>query len=295
MHPDELNIGAPLVRRLIAGQFPQWIGRPVRRVESAGTVHAIFRIGETLVARLPLTKSHAGAVDREARLVRMLAPDLPLEIPTFVACGSPADGYPFKWAVYRWIRGDVWTSDRIGDLRVAAEDLAAFVKAIQTIDRCGPRAPGWRGRPLGDADLLIRRAIAAAASLVPADRVTAAWEEALNQPGWEKPAVWLHGDLIPTNLLVENGRLRAVIDFGCCGIGDPAVEYSSAWVLFPPKVRRHYRDLISSDDATWARARGYALAGAVQALPYYITSNPSMAAIARMQLQEILSESEDRA
>lgn len=286
MHPDELNIGAPLVRRLIAGQFPQWIGRPVRRVESAGTVHAIFRIGETLVARLPLTKSHAGAVDREARLVRMLAPDLPLEIPTFVACGSPADGYPFKWAVYRWIRGDVWTSDRIGDLRVAAEDLAAFVKAIQTIDRCGPRAPGWRGRPLGDADLLIRRAIAAAASLVPADRVTAAWEEALNQPGWEKPAVWLHGDLIPTNLLVENGRLRAVIDFGCCGIGDPAVEFRVGTVSAkgtPPLprfdlVRRRHVGTSSRIRIGWSRA-GVALLHNVQSIhgghrPHAAAGNP---------------------
>ena len=293
MHHDEVEIDVPLVRRLLADQFPEWADRPVRRIESAGTVNAIFRIGEEMVGRFPLTERFAGGIDTEGDVLAMLAPFLPLEIPKVLAIGSPAHGYPFRWAVHGWIRGDVWTIDRVDDIHTAAEDLATFITAMHAIDRDGPRVGRWRGRPLADSDALVRKAISSTAGIVPIDKVTADWEEAVCAPRWDGPPVWIHSDLFPTNLLLQAGRLHAVIDFGGCGRGDPAVDCSCAWSLFPGEVRLHFRDLLSVDDATWGRARGYALAAAVQALPYYRQSNPTFAEIARMQLEEILRDRED--
>jgi len=297
MHADEIEIDAALVRRLLAAQFPRWADLPIERVHSAGTDHAIYRLGEAMAVRLPRIHWATGQAEKERRWLPVLAPHLPLAIPVPLAMGMPGEGYPWQWSVAPWLEGENATVDRIGDPREAAVDLARFVAALQRIDPTGgpPAGPDnfFRGVPLAERDAGVRAAIAAVESWPDADldteAVTAAWATALRAPAWHGPPVWIHGDLLPGNLLVVGGRLSAVIDFGCLGVGDPAADVSVAWTLFSGESRAAFRAALGVDDATWARGRGWALT-AVGALPYYRDTNPVLVAYARRAIQEVLAD-----
>jgi len=259
MHADEVNTDASLVRRLLATQFPQWAELPIEPVPSSGTVNAIYRLGDDMVVRLPRVHRWAAALEKEYHWLPKLARHLPLRVPEPLAKGSPGEGYPWYWCVYRWLEGETWATDRIGDLREAAADLAQFITALQRIDTTdGPRPrPGGGGAPLAERDPGVRAAIAASRGMIDTDAVTAAWDAALEAPGWYGPPVWVHGDLSrPGNLLVVGGRLSAVIDFGGLSVGDPACELIAAWSLFSGGSRETFRAALPVDYATWARGRG---------------------------------------
>jgi aminoglycoside phosphotransferase (APT) family kinase protein len=295
MHDDEVDVDEPLVRQLVASQFPQWTGLPVRRVLPAGTDNAIFRLGEDVAARLPRRHGTVEPLEKELRWLPRLAPHLPVAVPVPLARGVPGEGYPFPWAVCRWVRGDNATPDRIDDQLQAARELAEFVRALQRIDASdGPR-PGRhnfnRGEPLARRDESTRKAIAALAGELDAETLTAAWDAALRTPAWDGPTVWIHGDLDSRNLLVEGGRLSGVIDFGCLGVGDPACEVMVAWKLLSPDARELFRSVLAVDDATWARSRGWALSQAVGALSYYTEeTNAVLVREARRWLAEVLGD-----
>jgi aminoglycoside phosphotransferase (APT) family kinase protein len=292
MHADELDIDLSLVRRLVAAQLPQWSALPVDPVSSTGTVNAIFRLGDDLTVRLPRVATWAGDLEKELHWLPKLAPHLPLAVPEPVAGGEPGDGYPWRWAVYRWLEGETWAVDRVADLRGAATELARFVTALQQVDATEAlvSGPGGRGRPLAERDAAVRAAIAASHGLVDTDAVTAAWESALEAPVWDGPPVLLHGDLLPGNVLVARGRVSAVIDWGALSVGDPACELMAGWALFAGRSRALFREALSVDDATWARARGWMLSVALIALPYYVDTNPAFAANARHWIGEVLAE-----
>jgi aminoglycoside phosphotransferase (APT) family kinase protein len=292
MHADELDIDVPLVRRLLAAQLPEWAALPVERVSSAGTVNAIFRLGDDMAVRLPRVERWAGGLEKELRWLPELAPQLPLAVPEPLAKGSPGQGYPWPWAVFRWLEGETWSVDRVGDLPAAAAELAQFVSALQRIDIGGRPSGlrGGRGVPLAERDLEMRAAIEASRGLLDTDAVTAAWDAALEVPVWDGPPVWVHGDLLPGNVLVARGRLSAVIDWGSLSVGDPACELMAGWTLFAGESRDVFRAAVSADDATWARARGWALSVAVIALPYYQDTNPVFAANARLWIAEVLAD-----
>jgi aminoglycoside phosphotransferase (APT) family kinase protein len=294
MHADELGIDVALVRRLLAAQFPRWAGLPIAPVWSAGTDNALFRLGEDLVVRLPRIGWAVGQVPKEQLWLPRLAPRLPLAIPVPLAMGGPAEGYPWRWSVYRWLEGEDATVERIADPRQAATELAHFVVAPRLIDPTGGPAPGphnsFRGEPLANRDARTRAAIAALDGQLDTDRVTLAWEAALQAPQCEGPAVWIHGDLSPLNLLVDRGRLCAVVDFGCLGVGDPACDVMIAWDLFSGETRDVLHDALSVDDATWARGRGWALHVGLIALPYYQMTNPELAARARHRIREVVAD-----
>lgn len=296
MHAGEIHTDADLVRRLLAGQFPRWAGLPVERVASPGTDNALYRLGEDLVARLPRIGWAAGQVEKEARWLPVLAPHLPLAVPLPLALGEPAEGYPWRWGVYEWLPGETATLERIADERQAAVDLAEFVTALQRIDAGdGPR-PGQsgsgRGAPLVTRDDETRRCIEElrALQMIDADAAIAVWDVAVNAPVWDRPPVWLHGDLQAGNLLASDGRLSAVIDWGCLGVGDPACDVMTAWLYLTPATRPTFRAALGVDDATWARGRGWALSMAVIALPYYYQTNPGLSAIARYAIGETLAD-----
>jgi aminoglycoside phosphotransferase (APT) family kinase protein len=296
MHADEVETDASLVRRLLAAQFPRWAGLPVEPVPSAGTDNALYRLGADMVVRLPRVAGATGQVEKDRHWLPRLAPRLPLAVPVLLAEGKPAGGYPFPWSVYRWLRGeDATESGRISDLRRAAEDLARFVAALQDIDPTGgpPAAEhGLRGVPLATRDAETRGAISALRGLIDADAATAAWEAALQAPGWGRPPVWFHGDLLPGNLLVQRGRLSAVIDFSGLGVGDPACDLMVAWSLFTGESREAFRAALGVDDATWARGRGHALSWALIFIPYYLETNPVGVAGARRAVEEVLADHE---
>lgn len=304
MHADELDIDVALARRLLAAQFPRWADLPIAPVASAGTDNALFRLGDDMVVRLPRIDWAVGQVEKEQRWLPRLAPHLPLAIPVPLAMGVPAESYPWHWSVYRWLEGENATVEPIADLRQAATDLAQFVTALRRIDTAGGPSPGphnsGRGEPLANRDARTRAAIASLDELLDGGRIdsgridmdaaTEVWEEALQAPAWHGPPVWIHGDLSPLNLLVERGRLAAVVDFGCLGVGDPAGDLIVAWNLLSAETRAVFRAALPVDDATWARGRGWALSVGLIALPYYQITNPVLAATARRMIDEAIAD-----
>jgi aminoglycoside phosphotransferase (APT) family kinase protein len=291
MHVDEIDTDVRLVGRLLAGQFPEWADLPIERVPSAGTDNALYRLGDDKAVRLPRIQSAVKAVAKEHRWLPRLAPLLPVAIPLPLGKGGPAEGYPWHWSVYRWLEGENPAVDCIADPDSLAMELAQFVSALHRIAPAGgPR--GDRGEPLEERDAPTRNAIDAVQEMVDTAGVTAAWDAALRAPSWSRPAVWVHGDLSPGNLLTMDGRLSAVIDFGCVGVGDPACDLIVAWNLLPARARHIFRAALGVDDATWERGRGWALSLALIQLPYYQSTNPSLAANARHVIGEVLAEHE---
>jgi aminoglycoside phosphotransferase (APT) family kinase protein len=286
MHEDELPTDAALVRRLLAAQFPEWAELPVEHVPSSGTVNALYRVGSTMVVRLPRADWGAGGVGKDGEWLPRLAPLLPVPIPVPLARGAPSDEFPWEWGVYPWLEGEHPDGD--GD----AESLAAFVEALHGIDLAGgPLAR--RGRPLAEAqDESAREALLQLEGLIDVAAATAAWDSALEAPSWDGPPVWVHGDLLPANLLVRNGRLSGVIDWGSVGVGDPAVDMVAAWGALDAGGREAFRSRLAVDEATWARGRGWALSIGLIALPYYVETNPVFAETARRLIRDVLTDHE---
>ena len=293
MHPGMHPIDDDLVRRLIAGQFPQWAGLTLRRWPSGGTVNAMYRLGADMVARLPLVEGGAKDVSMEQEWLPRLAPRLPTRIPEVLGAGQPAEGYPWPWSVYRWLAGDHPEEGALSQPVRLAEDLAEFVAAMRSITLPGaPKA--HRGGPVASLDAETQAAIEELRGIpqerVDCDAAAAVWEEALQAPGWDGPPVWLHADLMPGNLLLHGGRLASVIDFGCTGVGDPACDLFPAWNLLPDDAREVFREALAVDDATWIRGRGRTLSQALLALPHYRRTNPAMAHNARHVIRAVLDE-----
>jgi aminoglycoside phosphotransferase (APT) family kinase protein len=261
VHRDRID--AALAARLVAAQFPEWAGLPVVPVEVDGWDNRTFRLGDTMTVRLPSAEGYVRSVEKEQSWLPRLAPHLPLPIPVPLAVGAPTDEYPWPWSIRRWIHGRLATRDRIGDLVAFARDLAGFLVALQRINPIGGPQAGahcfYRGAPLTVYDAETRDAIAALGPRIDAATATDAWEDALASPVTGSP-VWFHGDVASANLLVDgDGRLAAVIDFGTCGVGDPACDLVIAWTLFDADSRRAFRSAMPADDAMWARGRGWAL------------------------------------
>jgi aminoglycoside phosphotransferase (APT) family kinase protein len=285
MHADELQIDDALVRGLLADQFPEWADLPLSRVEPAGTVNAIFRLGDELSLRLARRDGPTQPGGKELEWLPRLAPLLPLEIPLTVAQGRPSDGYPWFWEVQTWVEGDTVPVEEIDPIQ-AARDLAAFIAALQQVDPTD--APRGRGIPLADRDEAVRSWLA---RFDGDSGVADEWERALAAPAWHGAPVWHHGDLDVRNWLVRDGRISGVIDWGSMGVGDPACDVMVAWKLHSSAARDAFRNALPTDDATWERARGWVLSQTVAALAYYTPqSNPSLYREAQAWLELALSE-----
>jgi aminoglycoside phosphotransferase (APT) family kinase protein len=270
LHEGEADIDVGLVERLVRGRHP------VREVRSTGTVNAIFRLGERLYARLPRVSDEDLA--KEWEWLPRLAPRLSLRVPVPIALEEPAFGYPFRWAIYEWIEGAPYDGE---DEAAAAEALAGFVHELRAIPTDG--APRGGRRPLAELDDVTRAVLSGEA--------LAAWERALQAPVWDGEPVWIHTDLLRPNVLAHERRLRAVIDFGGIGIGDPAADVIPAWAVFGPAGRDVFRRALEVDDGTWERARGYALHQAALIIPYYAETNPRFVAHAQRTVAEVLASS----
>jgi aminoglycoside phosphotransferase (APT) family kinase protein len=272
MHEDELEIGEELVRALVADQFSEWVELPLRRIEPSGTVNAIFRLGDELSLRLPRRDGPTEPGSRELDWLPKVAPHVPVEVPLPVAQGRPGRGYPWFWEIHTWVEGETSPVEEIDTIQ-AARDLAKLVRSLQRIDPTGAPPPG-RGVALSQRDSAFRYWL---------DRfegdpgVVSAWERALAAPPWEGPPTWHHGDLDCRNWLVRDGRITGVIDWGSMGVGDPACDVMVAWKLHSHAARDAFREALPTDDATWERARGWAVSQAVAALSYYTPeNNPSL-------------------
>jgi aminoglycoside phosphotransferase (APT) family kinase protein len=291
MHADEVETDLALVRSLLAAQFPEWAEMVITPVASYGTDHDIYRLGDDLAVRLPRIAWAAGQAAKEAEWLPKLAPHLPLAVPVQVARGKPVEEYPFEWSVHEWLPGEN-ANGTIDDLDQAAVDLAAFVRALRQVDArdAPPRRRGARGAPLAELDKAVRRSIDRLDQRFDRRTTLRSWEQSLDAPPWDGEEVWVHGDLLPGNLLVVDGRLSAVIDFGGLNVGDPACDLQAAWNVFAGDSRDLYRAELGVDDASWLRGRGWALCQAVLALPYYWHTNPGMVRQASHALSQILAD-----
>lgn len=284
MHEGEVHVDETIVRRLLAEQFPRWAELSLSLVVPLGTDHTVFRLGDDLSVRLPRRNGSQEPGGKEATWLPKLAPLLPLAIPVPVAQGTPTKDYPWYWEIHTWVPGRTVAVETI-DAAQAARDLAWFVSALQKVDPTN--APEGRGMSLEERDEFIRPRLASFGD--PA--VTAEWERALGAEPWRGKPVWHHGDLDARNWLVENGRISGVIDWGVSGVGDPACDIMVAWKLHSDSARDAFRSAIQVDEATWDRARGWALSQSVAALTYYTPeTNPTLYHEAQCWLALVMSE-----
>lgn len=261
MQRDEIT--ADVAARLVREQFPKWADLAIAPVSLNGWDNTTFRLGDELAVRLPNGDGYAAAVAKEHRWLPVLAPNLPLPIPQPVAMGRPGGGYPWPWSINRWLVGEPASLGEVADLTTLASDLAGFLTALHAIDAVdGPPAgphSAHRGGLLGYFDdEEIPEAIRLVADRVDGDAVSDVWRAALSST-LERSPVWVHGDVVGSNLLVVDGALSAVIDFGCSAVGDPACDLVMAWTFFDRDSSEQFRNRLPLDEPTWARGRGWAL------------------------------------
>lgn len=256
------DITAAVVACLVCEQRPDLAHLPIVPVDVDGWDNSTFRVGEGLLARLPTDDGYVSAVDKEHRWLPVLGPRLPVEIPEPVTRGVPGCGFPRPWSLYRWLPGETAAGDRVGDLDGFARDVAGFLTALRSVDPTGGPPAGahsfGRGGPPQVYDADVRGSLDALPSDVRVGDVLRVWDAAVAAP-FDGPPRWFHGDLAPSNLLVRDGRLHGVIDFGTCGVGDPACDLVLAWTFFDGATREVFRQALGTDDGAWARGRGWAL------------------------------------
>jgi aminoglycoside phosphotransferase (APT) family kinase protein len=289
MPAAEVAIDEALVARLVAGQFPELAGLDVAPLAS-GWDNAVFRLGPELVVRLPRRAVGAELVEHEQRWLPELAAtlDLPLPIPAPIRCGHPALGYPWRWSVVPWFPGDVAARTPPVSPHDAAARLGGFVRALHVEAPADAPRNEFRGGPLAGRDEPLRARVDQLGELVDGVAVLALWDELVAVPAWDAAPVWLHGDLHPANVLVHQGRLSAVIDFGDLTAGDPATDLAVAWMLFAEDQATFRRASgHDGDDPTWRRARGWALHLAIAYLANS-ADHPLIASVGRRTLAAVL-------
>jgi aminoglycoside phosphotransferase (APT) family kinase protein len=296
MHPGQLAVSPAVVETLIAEQFPQWTGLPIQSVSGAGTVNAVFRVGEHVVARFPLEPSEdietvRQALELEAAAAEGLRGRTPVTTPTPLGIGQPGVGYPLPWSVYTWLPGDPATADSCSQCDSFATDLAGFIKAVRTIDTRGRTYDGTgRGGDLGSHDGWIELCLSNSEGLLDVPSLRSIWDQIRLLPRGEAPDVMNHGDLIPPNILTLDGRLAGVLDVGGFKAADPALDLVSAWHLLDGPRRELLRNHLGCDDDEWQRGRGWAFQQAMGAVWYYLDSNPIMSRNCRRTLERIQAD-----
>lgn len=266
------------MRRIVPAQFPQWTELDVRAVVSGGWDNRTFRLGDHLVVRMPSAAAYVPAVEREGMGLQRLADRLPVPIPKRVAVGQPGEGYPWPWSVLTWLEGEPVGDAELDSPTALASDLAVFLLALHEVDPVGGPRPGpenfFRGGELSTYSAEVVQAIDTLGNSADARLFMRIWHEGL-MARWDGWPVWVHGDMSAGNLLVNDGRLSGVIDFGQCCVGDPACDLTLAWTLLDVAARVQFRRKLNPDDATWARARAWAVwkaliiaTGLVKTSPY---------------------------
>ena len=287
------DITVDLVSKLVRTQFPEWAQLPVRPVDVDGWDNATFRLGETMSVRLPSAGHYVEAVEKEHRWLPILASELPLPVPQPLAMGAPGCGFPWPWSVYRWIDGAPATAQAITDLPQFAADLADFLAALYKIDAAGGPPPGthnfFRGGPLTVYDGETRDELEALSGHIDTELAAEVWQAAL-EATWRGVAVWFRGDAQPGNLLLADGRLSAVLDFGTCGVGDPACDTTIAWTFLSGHSSRIFKERLPVDSATWVRGRGWAIWKAMKVLAGALESDAQDAAFTMDVIQKILAD-----
>lgn len=283
LHADELHIDEAALRALIDRDLPEHAHRPLARLRASGSTNALYRLGSDLLVRLPRQPGGGESIAKEARLTPLLAAALPVAVPEVVALGNPGFGYQEQWSVTRWLEGQhpgcaEPDGSSVPERAALAEDLAGVIGALRALEvpvDVGPDLRWYRGGALVDFDAPVRKYLDQCRALdeldVNLDKAEALWEEALTLPGASRagPDRWYHGDLVSENLLVEGGRLVAVLDLGAVSVGDPTVDLHGAWEVLDEPARALFSEKLGVSEAEWLRGRAWALGIALGALAYY--------------------------
>lgn len=293
LHTHQATIDIDAAHRMVLQQFPRYGHLPIRYFHSSGTDHAIYRLGDEMYLRMPLTHDAQLQLEKELYWLPHLASKLPLSIPVPLEKGEPSKEFPHQWAIYTWLEGKNPLRAEMGDMNETARTLAKFIGTLQKIKTENGPLPGkhnfFRGVPLLQRDAQTRLAIESLKDQIDSALVKNVWDDALNARVWDSDPVWIHGDIHAANLLAKDGRITAVIDFGGLGVGDPACDLLVAWWFLTPESRQVFWEEVKVDEATWRRGRGWALSMAVIALPYYQVTNPVFAKEAEKAIREVIS------
>lgn len=292
--PERVTVEPRTARRLVDAQFPQWSHLALRPVTFSGWDNSTFRLGRYMVVRLPTAAEYAWSVEKEQRWLPRLAPHVSLPIPSVLGAGLPAEDYPFPWSVYGWIDGERATPESLADPTQFASDLADFLASLRAVDAEGGPLPGdhnWnRGASLSRFDTAVEGSLEALAGHINVRRARRVWERA-RSASWDGRHQWFHGDLSPANLLQTGGQLSAVIDFGACGVGDPACDLGAVWAMLTKEGRTVFREHLPVDDAEWARGQGWALWNALWRLAEHVNAAPRDDGDASLRVVEAILES----
>ena len=291
MHAHQLDVSDDDVRRLIGTQFPGWAHESVRRVPSYGTTNAMFKLGADKVVRLPFIPGDGVGVPVETAILERVSGQLPVAIPAVLANGRADERYPYTWSVLAWVEGEMPVPESLPDAAGLVDDLVGFLARLRELPTEGVRR-AQRGGPLASLAEPVRETMRELQGEFDTDALLELWSDALAAPEWHGDPVWLHADLLPSNLLVDSrGRLAGVIDWAAAGVGDPSCELLAAWNVFPADARDLFRarliERLGLDDAMWRRGRGWAIAQAVLALPYYRDTNAGMVEMATRALRAL--------
>ena len=293
METEEPTVDVELVRRLVNTQFPRLADLVITPVENEGWCNRAFHVGERRILRMPRHWAYAEQIKKECEWLPRLGPQLPLSVPEPVAVGAPGEGYPWNWAIFEWIEGETATPDRVVGMDKMARDLAAFITALHTIDTQSGPTPGphnfFRGGSLATYDAQTREAVALLGSNIDSAAVLDIWSRACAS-SWQAPPVWTHGDISVGNLLVKNGQLCAVIDFGNLAVGDPACDLAMNWTVFDPNAREAFRRNLSLDEETWVRGRAWVLWKALILASGLTKSNAFEASQPWRIIEEVISD-----
>lgn len=308
LHDDELTVDLDLVRALLGDLRPEWARLPVERLAATGSTNALFRVGDDLLARVPRQPDGSATIEKEARWLPYVGAALPVAVSEVVAVGGPGHGYPERWSLVRWIDGehppvvgDLGADPDAPDRTDLAGDLAAVVVALRSLPvpaaaLADPTLRWYRGLPLVTRDEDTRQSLDACRAIdglgLDLDAAAAVWDEAMTLPGAgvAKESSWYHGDLAAENLLVHDGRLAAVLDFGALSVGDPTVDLVPAWEVLDPAARAVFKDVVAVDDAAWLRGRAWALSLALMTFPYYWETMPGRCASRQAVVRAVLAD-----
>lgn len=313
LHEDEMPIDIGLVRKLIATQFPHYAMLPLSRLDASGSTNMLFRLGDDLLVRLPRQPGGSAAINKEYRWLPTIGCHLPVAVPEIAALGNPAFGFGESWLIVHWRDGELPRACDPDDpsapeRSTLAADLADVILALRKVDvtqaaTADPALQSYRGRSLANFDKQMRRNIQQCRRIVGLDldlnAALEVWEEAVKAPGAHEvgPDRWYHGDLVAENLLLSNGRLTAVLDFGGMAIGDPTIDLHGSWEVLDSPARRLFRARLGVDDAEWLRGRAWALAIALGTFTYYWTTMPERRmdrlAMARSVLADAAEDSDN--
>ncbi|WP_371169055.1 aminoglycoside phosphotransferase family protein [Aliiroseovarius sp. 2305UL8-7] len=284
-------INTRLVRRLISQQFPNFSELPIQPVVKQGHDNRTFRLGERLSVRLPSTASYADAVQKEATVLTSIGRHFSIQVPEVCALGQPSDDFPLPWSIRRWLPGGTLEETQIVNQASLARALGDILVELRSLPAdtafLAGRHSFFRGCHLKVYHDEVMMCLSRMDDALSRRRCLEIWNDGL-KAAWSNPPVWFHGDLAVGNILINEDKISALIDFGICGVGDPSCDLAIAWTYFDADTRRIFKDSAKVDDGTWSRGRCWALWKALISLNGL--SSPDLGGVHTRALNELLDE-----